>query len=447
MKINPTIFRAYDVRGKYPGQINEDAAYLIGRAFATIHGGTVVVGGDSRISTPALKESIIRGLVDSGADVVDIGMVPTPAIYFACYGLGIGAGIMVTGSHLAGEYNGFKFSKPNGIPISFDGGLSEIKELVETKKFGQGAGTIKKMDVSDEYIKFIKSMFPTNLEGIKIIIDGANGSSGRLYAKALRECGAEVTELYCEPDGNFPNHQPDPMDKDFIIDLESKVKEIGADIGLAFDGDGDRINIVNENGKMVDTNHVFCLMIEDALKNQAGCVVHDILCSKLIDDVTRMAGGVPITWKVGHTNIAEKCFDENAIMAGEVSGHYFFKEANYTDDVLVAGLKILKIIKDSGKNLSELIGHYPHFYSFKDRLPVREEEKFNFIEQLKDSLSSKGFDIMTMDGVRVNFDNGWMLFRPSNTEAKISIGYESSDKEEFEKIKQLAQDIIKTIPQ
>jgi len=442
------IFRAYDVRGKCPTEVNEHIAYLIGRAFATIFGGTVVVGGDARLSTPALKESLTKGLVESGANVVDIGMVPTPVVYFACYKLSYGSGIAVTGSHLGKGNNGFKFSDSNGIPISFEAGLNKIKQLVETKKFKQGTGQFKKADVSAEYVEFMKSLFPISLKGIKIVVDGANGAAGKLYSKALRACGAEVIELYCEPDGNFPNHTPDPMKKEFIVDLEAKVKETGADLGLAFDGDGDRINIVDENGNEIDTNHVFSLMIEGALKeNKGGTIVHDVLCSKLVDDVIEEFGGAPITWKVGHTNIAKKCFDESALMAGEVSGHYFFKEANYTDDVLVAALKVLKIMKESGKRLSELTKKYPHFYSVGDRIPVKEEEKFNFIEQLKDKLASQGFDLMTMDGVRVNFENGWMLFRPSNTEAKISMGYESSDKEEFEKIKQIADDIIKTIPQ
>lgn len=394
--ISKTIFRAYDVRGTYPTEIDEEAAYLIGRAFATIFGGPVVVGGDARLSTPSLKKSLIKGLVDSGIDVIDIGMVPTPVVYFACYKLGYGYGIVVTGSHLTKEQNGFKFSNKNGIPISFDEGLHKIMELVETKNFKESAvvGHVKKADVRGEYAKFMKSLFSTSLKGIKIIVDGANGAAGELYSKILGQCGAEVIELYCEPDGNFPNHTPDPMEKSFIIDLERKVKETGANAGIAFDGDGDRINVVDENGNIVNANHSFSMIIEDTLKeNKGGKIVHDVLCSKLIDDVTKEFGGTPITWKVGHTYIAQKCFDEGALLAGEVSGHYFFKEASYADDVLIAGLKILKIMKNSGKNLSELSKKYPHYHSFGDRLLVKEEEKFNFVEQLKDKLASQGFEM------------------------------------------------------
>jgi len=454
--VNEKIFRAYDVRGKYPDEINEDVAYLIGRAFATVFckqgvSVTVAVGGDARLSTPSIKQSLIKGLTDSGANVVDIGMVPTPVVYFACYNAGYDYGIAVTGSHLAKGNNGLKFSDPNGIPIGFDEGLSKIMQLVKSRKFREvpksKKGRVSKADVSADYIKFMSSLFPTSLKDVRIVVDGANGAAGQLYSEVFRKCGADVVEMYCEPDGNFPNHTPDPMDSEFIVDLQAKVKQTKANLGVAFDGDGDRINIVDERGSVIDTNHIFSLMIEDGLEESKGAaIVHDVLCSKLVDDVIVAAGGSPITWKVGHTNIAKKCFDEGALMAGEVSGHYFFKEANYADDVLVAGLKILKIMKRTGKKLSELTVKYPKFYSFGDRIAVKDEEKFGFIEQLKEKLASQGFNVITMDGVRVDFENGWMLFRPSNTEAKISMGYESSDKQEFDRIKQLADDIIKTIP-
>ncbi len=458
-----SIFRAYDVRGKYPDELNENIAYLIGRAFATVFCNSneaqcvasgklnIAVGGDARLSTPSIKENLIQGLVDSGANVVNIGMVPTPVVYFACYKLGYDYGIAVTGSHLEKDYNGMKFCDANGIPISFEAGIDKIKELVETKKVKvvakEDVGQIENKDVLDDYVKFMLSLFPISLKGFKIVVDGANGAAGKLYSRILRACGADVIEMYCDPDGNFPNHTPDPMKKEFIIDLKLKVKETKADVGFAFDGDGDRINVVDKNGNVVDTNHVFSLMIEQVLKeNKGGKIVHDVLCSKLVEDVIKEAGGIPIICRVGHTYIANKCFNENALMAGEVSGHYFFKESNYADDVLVAALKILKIMKNSGKHLSELTRKYPLFYYYGDRFPVKEEEKFSFIEQLKERLASQGLNIMTMDGVRVNFENGWMLFRPSNTEAKISMGYESSDPEEFGMIKQMAEEIIKEIP-
>ncbi|MEM7821321.1 MAG: phosphomannomutase/phosphoglucomutase [Candidatus Aenigmatarchaeota archaeon] len=439
-----SVFKAYDVRGIYPKELDEKIAYIIGRAFGTLFSGRIVVGGDARLSTPKLKESLINGLMDSGIEVIDIGFVPTPIVYFACYGIGFDFGISVTGSHLPKEHNGMKFCNSKGIPIGYEDGLEKVEELTKTKYFKKGVGKIEKLEVVKKYSNFIKSLVHESLDGFKIVVDGANGIAGKIYSDILRECGLEVIEIYCEPDGNFPNHVPDPMQKEFMLDLEKKVKEIGADLGFGFDGDGDRVLVVDKNGS-INPNHIFSILIEDAIKN-GDKVIHDVLCSKLVEDVIRKKGGTPIVSRVGHTFIARKCIEENAVMGGEFSGHYFFKESNYTDDVLVACIKLLSVLKKTGKSVSELTSSYPKYYSYADRLPVREEEKFKFIENLKDKLKKDGYEIVTLDGVRVNFKHGWMLFRPSNTEAKISVGLESSDKEEFEKIKLIAEEIIKTIP-
>lgn len=447
MKVNETIFRAYDIRGKYPDQINEETAYLIGKGIGTLYPDKkIVVGWDARLSSPALKENLVKGLVETGINVIDIGMVPTPVASFACYNLGYELSLMVTGSHLTKEFNGIKVFNHKGLPIGKENGLDKVLEIIKKGEFREGEGNTNKKDISREYIDFMKK-FALGFDGMKIILDGANGAAGKIYSQVLRECSAEITELYCEPDGNFPNHTPDPMNKEFIVDLEKKVKEGDYNLGFAFDSDGDRINTVDERGKIANTNHIFSLLIEEALrKNKGGKIVHDILCSKLIENIIKKRGGVPIIWKVGHMFIANKCFEENAILAGEVSGHYYFKEANYADDALLAGIKLMNILKKEGKKLSELTAKYPKYYSYSDRVNVKEDSKFKFIRGLEKKLRSQGYELTTLDGVRVNFDNGWMLFRPSNTEAKISVGFESSDKEEFEKIKKLAESIIKTIP-
>ncbi len=440
------IFRSYDVRGNYPQEIDENVAYLFGKAFGTLYPDKkIVVGWDARLSSPSLKDNLVKGLVESGIEVTDIGMVPTPVIYFACYKLGYEMGIMVTGSHLTKEFNGFKVCNFKGIPIGYETGLNKIKETIKKGKFSEGKGKLNKRDIKKEYINFIKS-FGSNFNETKVVVDATNGSAGKIYSQALKEKGAEVIELYCEPNGNFPNHIPDPMNKEFIVDLKKEVKEKGADLGFGFDSDGDRLNIVDGKGNLINTNHIFSLLIEDKLKNEKGKVIHDVLCSKLVDDVTKENGGTPIIWKVGHTYIANKCLEERAVIAGEVSGHYFFKETSYADDVLIACMRILSIMKEEGKNLSELTSKYPKYYSYSDRVYIKEEEKFKFIESLKKKFEEKSYDLITLDGVRVNFNNGWALFRPSNTEAKISIGAESSEKEEFEKIKDLVDEVIKEIP-
>jgi len=446
--IKESIFKAYDIRGIYPSELDDESAYLIGRAFATIHKDkSIAVGGDARISTPHLKKHLIKGLLESGANVIDIGMTATPVVYFSCYGLGYNAGIMVTGSHLEKNHNGMKFCDASGIPIGYDAGLFRVKGIVKERKFVSKKGECSDKDLTAPYTNFIKELFPSGFKGLKVVIDGANGSAGTLYANILRNLGVEIIELYCNPDGRFPNHTPDPMKMEFIDDLRQEVISKSADSGFGFDGDGDRLAVVDEKGNRVNTNHIFSLMIEDTLRaNNGGKIIHGVLCSKLVEDITLKNGGVPIASKVGHSYIAAKCAEEGALIGGEVSGHYFFRESNYSDDVMVACLKLLKIMKENTTQLSDLTSKYPVFYEETKRMPVRKGMKFLFIEELKKKLMSQGYNLITLDGVKVKFDQGWMLFRASNTEDKISLGYESSDKGEFDKISRIVKDIISTIP-
>jgi len=446
--LKESIFKAYDIRGIYPSELDDESAYLIGRAFATIYKDkNVVVGGDARISTPHLKKHLINGLLESGANVIDVGMTATPVIYFGCYGLEYDAGIMVTGSHLEKEHNGMKFCDASGIPIGYDAGLFRVKEIVKERRFLSKKGERSDKDLTMSYTKFIKGLFPAGFKGLKIVVDGANGSAGQIYTSILRNLGVEVIELYCNPDGLFPNHTPDPMKKEFIDDLRQEVISNSADSGFGFDGDGDRLAVVDEKGKSVNTNHIFSLLIEDVLRtNNGGNIVHGVLCSKLVEDITLKNGGIPIACKVGHSFIASKCAEEGALVGGEVSGHYFFRESNYSDDVMVACVKLLKIMKEGATPLSDLTCRYPLFYEESKRMPVRKGMKFLFIEELKKKLTSQGYDLIILDGVKVKFDHGWMLFRASNTEDKISLGYESSDKNEFEKISRIVEEIISTIP-
>lgn len=446
--LKENVFKAYDIRGIYPSELNEESAYLIGRAFATIYKEkSIAVGGDARISTPQLKEHLINGLLESGAKVIDIGMTATPVIYFSCYCLGYDAGIMVTGSHLEKDYNGMKFCNASGIPIGYEAGLFKVKDIVKNNRFLSKKGKRREKDLSAPYTNFIKELFPSGFKGLKVVVDGANGSAGNLYANILRTLGVEIIELYCNPDGRFPNHTPDPMKREFIDDLRQEVISKNADSGFGFDGDGDRLAVVDDKGNRVNTNHIFSLMIEDTLNaNNGGKIIHGVLCSKLVEDITLKKGGIPIASKVGHSYIATKCAEEGALIGGEVSGHYFFRESNYSDDVMVACVKLLKILKERTAPISDLTSKYPVFYEESKRMPIRKGMKFLFIEELKKKLIAQGYDLIVLDGVKVKFDQGWMLFRASNTEDKISLGYESSDKGEFERINRIVEEIISTIP-
>lgn len=448
--MNLSIFKAYDIRGLYPDELNEEIIYKIAKAFAKFtNAKKIVVGGDNRLSTPSLKDNFIKGLLDSGVDVTDIGTVPTSMVYFACYKLGFEGGAMITASHNPKEFNGIKLCDSEGLAIGLEDGLEEIKRIMEILDFKNGKGNLSKMNIDDDYAKFVSGVISNNFKGIKIVVDGSNGSAGVIYSKIIRMLGAEVVELFCEPDGNFPNHQiPDPLIEENLQEIKARVNQVNAAIGLALDGDGDRLVIIDENGEKTHANRITALLAEKCLlKNKNAKIIYDVLSSQMVEEVIEQNGGIPVMWKVGHSFIPRKCKEIDAPFAGEASSHYYFKEANYTDDTLIAAIKILDIIATEKKKLSELTSKYPLYYQVVEkRIPIASEMKFKFVENLRGDFRRKGYDISTLDGVKIKFENGWAVFRASNTESKIVISYESPNLKEFQKIESMVNDIIKTIP-
>jgi len=443
------IFRAYDIRGIYPTEINEEFAFKIGKAFGTFNPGKIIVGSESRLSGPSLKEELIKGLISTGATVIDIGTVTSPIVMFATKHLGCSGGVNVSASHNPKEYNGFKFYYKYGIPIDFETGLIQIQKIFEKEKFTEGKGKLIKKDVIKDYSNFLLSKIRKPLK-VKIVYDAGNGSTGKIYPKILKKAGVEVHELYCEPDGTFPNHEPNPSNNESLKDLQKKVLEINADIGFASDGDGDRLAVVDENGKVIPTGIIFSILIESALeKEPESKVVYTVLDSKAVDDVIRRHGGKPIVCRVGHTYITQRMLEENASIAGEISGHYYFKETSGADDALFAILRLIEHLIKSKKRISDYVKEYPKYYSQVSeglRFPIKESEKFSFIEKLKQEFKKKGYKINTLDGVKVIFNDSWALFRPSNTEPIISMSYEATTKQGFERIKKFVNDIIDKIP-
>ncbi len=445
-----SIFKAYDIRGIYPQELNEEIIYKIAKAFAVFtNAKRIVVGGDNRLSTPSLKENFIKGLLDSGVEVTDIGTVATSMIYFACYRLGFEGGAMITASHNPKEFNGIKLCDSEGLAIGLEDGLEEIKKIIDGSRFKSGKGKLNSMNIEDEYSKFVNGIISQKFKRLKVVLDGSNGSAGKIYSKILRSLGTDVVELFCEPDGRFPNHQiPDPLIEANLEEIRKKVTEVDADMGFALDGDGDRLAIIDEKGEKVHANNITALLAEKCLaKNKNATIVYDVLSSQMVEEVIRQNGGVPVVWKVGHSFIPRKCKELDALFAGEASSHYFFKEANYTDDTLIAATKILEIVASENKNLSELTSKYPTYnQELEKRIPISQQMKFQFIENLKKDLVSKGYSISTLDGVKINFENGWAVFRASNTESKIVISYESRDNDQFQKIKMFVDDVVKSIP-
>lgn len=445
-----SIFKAYDIRGVYLKELNEEITYKIAKAFAAFTDAKkIVVGGDNRLSTPSLRDSFIKGLLDSGVDVTDIGIVSTSMVYFACYKLGFEGGAMITASHNPKEFNGIKLCDSEGLAIGLEDGLDEIKKLMEKAEFKKGNGKLNSIDIHNAYTRFVANIASNQFKGLKIVVDGSNGSAGLIYANNLRLLGADVIELFCEPDGNFPNHQiPDPLIEENLNQIKSKVKDSHADIGLALDGDGDRLVIIDERGEKTHANHITALLAERCLsQNKNAKIVYDVLSSQMVEEVIRNNGGVPVVWKVGHSFIPRKCKEIDAPFAGEASSHYYFKEANYTDDTLIAAIKILDILASKKKKLSELTSKYPTYHQvLEKRIPIPQEMKFEFIQDLKESFRENGYEISTLDGVKIKFRNGWTVFRASNTESKIVISYESPDLQEFRKIEELVNSVVRKIP-
>ncbi len=438
-----TIFRAYDVRGKYPEQVNAKLAMRIGKAFGDyMGGGKIAVGCDSRISSPELKDSVMAGLAEMGAETLDIGVVPTPLLYFAVAYRNLGGGVMITASHNPRGYNGFKFCKKGGISLSYDTGIGEIEKLCKKEIKGGQDGKIKHLSVDDEYADYVFKKI--DIKGkMKVVIDAGNGSAGIITPKIFRRLGFDVIELYCNPDGNFPNHHPDPLIKGNLADLQKRVMEEKADLGIAFDGDGDRVAFVDEKGNIIDNNSAFSLMIREILKERPGSkILYEILCSKLVEDTIRKFGGVPVVSRVGHSFIQAAMIEKKCELGGETSGHYYFSDNYSFDDGIYAAVKLTEFLSRSERDASEHISDLPEYLtSDETRVECPDEKKFRVIDFLKDKFESEGLDLTTIDGVKVNFreKDSWFVARVSNTQPAIVIRWEAKDGEEYEKVGNLAK--------
>ncbi len=444
------IFRAYDIRGIYPNEVNEEIAFKIGKAFGTLNPRKIAVGCDVRLSSPSIKENLIKGILSTGSDVVDVGFTSTPMIIFATMHLKCDGGINVTASHNPKEYNGFKIFTKGSIPMSYETGIHKIEELVNNEKFNVGNGFVEKKDIFDDYSQYILSKVNFENKKMRIVVDCGNSVAGKINTEILRRAGFEIIELFCKPDGNFPNHIPDPMEPENIEDIKKKVVETGADIGFAYDGDNDRLGVIDRNGKEITPNDITIILAKHALdKTPGGKIVVNIALSMSVSDSIKKHGGIPIDCKVGHTYITEKMVEEDAIFAGELSGHYFFKEFFNGDDAILASLKLLEFLINNDANLKKESDQIPRYFSKVAEnivIPIREELKEPFMEKLKVDLIKEGYKINDLDGVKILFDNGWALFRPSNTTPLIRYGFEARTKEEFEKIRKLVEEIKSSVP-
>ncbi|MDH5593978.1 MAG: phosphomannomutase/phosphoglucomutase, partial [Gammaproteobacteria bacterium] len=424
-----SIFKAYDIRGIVGDTLTPAIAREIGRAIGSeaYERGqqSIIVARDGRLSGPKIIENLIKGLRETGRDVIDIGMVPTPVLYFATQYLNTGSGIMVTGSHNPPDYNGFKMVLRNET-LSGEA-IQGLRKRIEAGNFLSGDGGLESVDVVNDYLERITS--DINLaRPMKVILDCGNGVGGSVAPRLLQALGCELTELYCEVDGNFPNHHPDPSDPKNLLDLIKAVKEQGADVGLALDGDGDRLGVIDADGNVIWADRQMMLYAKDVLSRNAGAmIIYDIKCTNNLGTVIQQAGGTPLMWKTGHSFIKAKLAETGALLAGEMSGHIFFKERWFGfDDALYTAARLLEILAADKRTSTEIFASLPSAVSTPElKADTTEGGQFTFIEKFVAQASFEGAVLTTIDGLRADFEDGWGLVRASNTTPCLVIRFEA----------------------
>ena len=431
MTVSAGIFRQYDIRGVVGKDLTVEAAYAVGSAYATYLShqgvrGAVAVGRDNRPSGPMLREALVRGLTERGYDVVDIGVVPTPLLYWALHHVKVVGGIQITGSHNPPEYNGFKLCVGTA---SMHG--EEILELYEIQKkgdFPQGRGTVREEPVIDRYVDDIVKRVGRLPRRMKVAIDCGNGAGALVAPQLFERLGVDAIPLFCESDGTFPNHHPDPTVEENLEDLIAAVRTERGELGVAFDGDADRIGMVDDRGEIVWGDHILILYARDVLARtgKGQPIIFDVKCSQALPHEIERAGGTAVMWKTGHSLIKDKMRELNAPLAGEMSGHMFFSEGFYGhDDALYGAARLLSIIARSGKRVSELLSDVPRFVSTPEiRVEVPEERKFAIVDDAVRFFSAKR-EVIGVDGARVLFGDGWGLIRASNTQPILVTRYEA----------------------
>ena len=440
MDMPAEIFRAYDVRGIVEEGLNADVVRQIGRAIgaeAYERGQqTIVVGRDGRNSGPELQQALIEGLRATGRDVIDVGRVPTPVLYFATHYMNTGSGVMVTGSHNPPEYNGLKIML--GGDTLFGDDIQALRKRAEAGDFPSGKGNLQTMEVVDEYVRRVCEDVPVALgNSFRVVVDCGNGVAGEVAPKLLRALGHDVVELFCEVDGNFPNHHPDPSDPANLTHLIGTVKQEKADLGFAFDGDGDRLGIVDTDGRIIWADMQMMLFAKDVLgRNPGADIVFDVKCSNRLAKVIKQLGGKPVMWRTGHSYIKSKLKESGAPLAGEMSGHIFFQDRWYGfDDAIYSAARMLEILMAFKKSPTQVFSKLPAGVSTPElRVDMKEGEQVILVKKLLEAEGFANGKRTTIDGLRVDFADGWGLVRASNTTPSLVMRFEGDNKEALARI-------------
>jgi phosphomannomutase/phosphoglucomutase len=450
MKVRQEIFREYDIRGVVGQDLSRDLAVTIGKAVATKvqESGRkeVAVGRDCRLSSPELAEGLIEGLLGSGCQVVDLGVVPTPLVYFSVFYKKKESAVMITGSHNPPEFNGFKVMI--GEETLYGAEILEIYRLIKEKQFIKSpvSGLRTVYDPIPDYMDYVASQVKLD-RPVKVVIDAGNGTAGQVAAPLFRRLGAELIELYTEMDGRFPNHHPDPTLPEALKDLKAKVAESSAELGIAYDGDADRLGVVDETGKIIWGDELMIIFARDLLARLPGAaIISEVKASSVLYDEIGRLGGRPIMWKTGHSLIKKKIKEEKALLAGEMSGHIFFADRWFGfDDAIYASARLLEIISHSNKKFSEHLSDLPRTYNTPEiRIYASDEVKFKIVELVKEALSQRDDvrELINIDGVRAVFDRGWGLLRASNTQPVLVLRFEASSPEALDRVQKELQKVL-----
>ena len=437
--MDPNIFREYDIRGLVDAQLTDETVAELARAIGTFYARNgaerIAIGYDARESSPLFAELLAAGLNASGCDAVMIGMVTTPVLYHTVFTAEVDGGVMITGSHNPPEYNGFKICL--GRDALFGPQIQEIRAIAESGEFSEGDGTVAKIDVLDDYLDDLAGRVSLGPRRPKVVIDAGNGMGGVTAVPLFQRIGVSPIELFTEPDSTFPNHHPDPTVSENLEDLIRAVGEHKADLGIAFDGDGDRIGVVDETGRIIWGDELMVLYSRAVLEEHRGAaIIAEVKCSQTLFDEIDKSGGRPIMWKAGHSLIKAKMKEENAALAGEMSGHIFFADRFYGfDDAAYAALRLIEILSHDTRPLSEMLADIPKTVSTPElRVPCPDEFKFEVVKRIADSYA-RTHKVITIDGARILFDKGWGLVRASNTQEILVLRFEAETETNLDRIR------------
>ncbi|MDH5704410.1 MAG: phosphomannomutase/phosphoglucomutase [Candidatus Aminicenantes bacterium] len=453
--MNAEIFRQYDIRGVVDKDLTLETVELLGKGigtyFRTNDRKEVALGRDCRLSSPRFSEALSKGLLSTGCRITDLGIIPTPLLYFTMYTKNMEAGVIITGSHNPPDYNGFKMMA--GKETLYGEAIQYILKIIQDEEFvEEEESSVKKYDIILEYQDYILQNIKLEKK-LKVIVDAGNGTAGVIAVPIFQKLGCEVIPLYCEMDGTFPNHHPDPTLPEALEDLIQKVKETEADLGIAYDGDGDRIGVIDDKGHIIWGDMLMVLFSRDILPSNPGApVISEVKASKVLYDEIEKLGGRPIMWKTGHSLIKKKIKEEKALLAGEMSGHIFFADRFFGfDDAIYTSARLLELLSRSDKKISEMFSDLPQTFNTPEiRIYASDEVKFKIVEDVKKELAQK-YPVIDVDGVRAIFPTGWGLVRASNTQEALVLRFEADTEEALkaiqDEVKQVVEKAIQRLEQ